>query len=415
MPKLLTLDVWLESLSEAGETLRTHPLRASLAALAMAAAVATMAIVQTGLTGLERSAREASARAFGSDSFVIAKVAASGLSRRELAQKIERNPDITRGDARFLERVARDQLLYAAIVQRGADVTAGARTFEGAAVNGTQAALFDIRDVGIARGRAFTAGEDTAGSPVVVAGASVAATLFPGADPLGQTVRIAGRGFRIVGVQALQGTAGGATLDRYVWMPITAFERAFGAPATLQIIARAAPPGGTGPAEDHARASMRARRRLGPSAADTFDVITPEASRSFVAAITGRIGAAAPPISFMALLAAIAVVTNTTLVSVSERTREIGVRRAVGAARANVVVETLAESSIVALAGGFIGIAAAAGVLAAVEGLVAFPLGLEWRTAVVSLAAAGLSGIVAGWYPARRAAALDVIDALRQE
>ncbi len=142
---------------------------------------------------------------------------------------------------------------------------------------------------------------------------------------------------------------------------------------------------------------------------------SPEASRSFVTAITERIGAAGPPISLMALIAAIVVISNTTLVSVTQRMREIGIRRAIGASRANVLVETLAESSVIALAGGAVGLAAAAGVLSLAAGSLGVPLSLEWPTTIGSLAAAGLSGVLAGWYPARRAAALDVINALRQE
>lgn len=410
-----TAAVYVEGISEALATLRSHPLRASLAGLAMAAAVATTAVVQTGLNGLARSAREASARASGSDSFVMAKVAAGTLSRRELAEKIERNPNITRSDVRFIERVANDRVLYAATAQRQADLSAGGRRFENATMNGTQATLFEIRDVGIVRGRAFTRDEEVGGAQVIVAGHDVVEALFPGVDPLGQHVRIAGRAFRIVGVQIQQGTGGGVTLDRYVWMPISVFERAFGAPASLQVFATAVDVSRTSAAEDHARVSMRARRHLGPSATDTFDIITPEASRTFVAAITQRIGAAGPPISFMALIAAIVVVTNTTLVSVTQRTREIGIRRAVGATRVNVLVETLAESSIIAIVGGLAGLAAAAGVLSVASGAVGIALALEWPAAVGGLAAAGLSGLVAGWYPARRAAALDVITALRQE
>jgi putative ABC transport system permease protein len=205
------------------------------------------------------------------------------------------------------------------------------------------------------------------------------------------------------------------TLDRYVWMPIAAFERAFGAPASVQVFARATDVSRTGEAEDHARISMRARRHLGPAADDTFDIITPEASRSFVAAITERIGAAGPPISLMALIAAIVVITNTTLVSVTQRTREIGIRRAVGANRAHVLVETLAESSVIALVGGLVGLAASAAVLAFGSRALNIPLSLEWPTALGSLAAAGLSGLVAGWYPAHHAASLDVITALRNE
>jgi len=117
----------------------------------------------------------------------------------------------------------------------------------------------------------------------------------------------------------------------------------------------------------------------------------------------------------MALIAAVVVVANTTLVSVTQRTREIGIRRAVGARRGSVVAETLAESSLVGVAGGFVGLVAAAGLLWLASGVLAVPLALEWPTMLGSLAAAGMSGIAAGWYPARRAAALNIITALRHE
>jgi putative ABC transport system permease protein len=198
-------------------------------------------------------------------------------------------------------------------------------------------------------------------------------------------------------------------------VPLIAYERTFGPAESLQVFARATDVAMTAAAEDHARISMRARRHLGPAAADTFDFITPEASRTFVSAITERLGAAGPPISLMALLAAIVVVTNTTLVSVTQRTREIGIRRAIGAGRASILVETLAESSVIALAGGLAGLAAAFVLLSLAGRSAGIPLDLEWTTAVGSLVAAALSGIVAGWYPARRASSVDVISALRQE
>jgi putative ABC transport system permease protein len=405
----------VEGISEAAQTIRNRPLRALLAGLAMSAAVATTAIVQTALNGLAQSARETSARAFGSDSFVIAKVASGNLSRRELAQKVERNPEITRPDVRFLENVAGARVIYAATTQRPADVVAGGRKFENATVNGTQAALFDIRDVGLSIGRPFTRTEEAGAAQVVVVGHGIVDALFPAGEPLGAIVRIGNRGFRIIGIQAAQGTSGGTSLDRYVWMPLGAFERTFGAASTLQVFAKAAEGARTSAAEDHAHASMRARRHLAPGSADTFDVITPEASRDFVAAITQRLGAAGPPISAMALLAAIVVVTNTTLVSVTQRTREIGIRRALGAPRASVLVETIAESSIIAIAGGAAGLLAATALMSAAARAVAIPLVLDWPTTLGSLLAAGVSGVAAGWYPARRAAGLDVIAALRQE
>jgi putative ABC transport system permease protein len=411
----VTRSLLVAGVSEALVTIRQRPIRALLAATAMAAAVATTAIVQTALDGLARSARDASARAFGSDSFVIAKVATGNLSRRELAQRLERNRDITRADVRFLETMATGRVMYAAIAQRSADVVAGGRRFDSAAINGTQAALFDIRDVGLEIGRPFTRAEEIGAVPVIVAGRAIVDALFPAGDPLGATVRIANRAFRIVGVQARQGTAGGTSLDRYVWMPLAAFERTFGPVRSLQVFAKAPDAGRTQAAEDHARATMRARRRLAPGVPDTFDVITPEASRGFVAAITERLGVAGPPIALMALLGAIVVVANTTLVSVTQRTREIGIRRALGASRVSILVETLAESIGIALIGGAAGVLIAAAVVAATSSYVAIRLVPEWPTLAGSFAAAAVAGVAAGWYPARRAASLDVITALRQE
>lgn len=400
---------------EAAGTIARNPLRSSLAALAVAAAVATTAVVQTGLDALARTARETSAKAFGADTFVIARLASGNLSRRELADKLARNPAIARNDVRYIQNIADGRVTYAATAQKNADVVLGSRKFEQATINGTQAALLNIRNIDVDEGRFFTEDEDNAGTPVCVLGRSVADALFPASDPVGQHVRIAGRAFTVVGLQARQGSAGGVSLDRYVWMPIRAFERAFGASSSLQVFARAPEPARTDAAEDHARISMRARRHLRPGQPDTFDIITPEASRTFVANITERIGAAAIPISVMALIAAMVVVTNTILVSVTQRTHEIGIRRALGASRGTVIAETLAESAIVGLVGGALGLAAGASLIALAARIARMSLAVSPTTAVVSLLAAVSAGVLAGWYPARRAASIDVVAALRHE
>jgi putative ABC transport system permease protein len=418
LPRLLSLagDVWLEAVRAAF----SHRLRSSLAALAMAAAVATIAVVVTGLDGVARYARLTSARTFGSDTFVVAQVVSGQLSRRELAERLARNPPITRADVRFLTRVAGEDVLYAPTAQRTADASSGARRFEDAAINGTASTLIDIRALDIGEGRFFTADEDRRAAQVAVIGADVAETLFPARSPLGGAIRIGGKRFGVVGVLSRQGTAGGVTLDRYVYLPIAAYERTFGAPATLQVFARAREAAivddrTTLEAQERARVGMRARRQLRPGRADTFDVLTPEAARSFVLNLSQRIGAAAPSISLMALVAAMVVVANTALVSVTQRTREIGVRRALGATRRRIVGEVVVESSLTALAGGAVGLAAAFGVLTLASGPLGVPLPLTAGTTAASLGAAGLAGVAAGWLPARRAAEVDVIAALRLE
>ena len=405
-----------EAARQALATLRGHPLRSSLGGLAITVAVATIAIVVTALDAVGDFARSSAARAFGSDSFVVAQIASPGqISRRELERKLSRNPAIRRADLRFLDRHADRRVIYAPSAQRNGEAIAGSRRYDYAAFTGTSDELALIRDLGIDRGRFFTEQEAVQAAQVAVIGADVAEALFPAADPLGRTIRVGGRGFRVIGVQARLGSSGGASLDRYVWMPLVAFERTFGPPQTLQVFARAVEPGQTAAAEDRARATMRARRQLGPGVDDTFDILTPEAARDFVQRISERIGVAAVPISIMALLAAVVVVTNTVLVSVSQRTREIGVRRALGATRRQVMLEVLAESSLVALAGGSAGLVLVWLLVGAASGVAGVPLGLRWSTVGWSLAAASASGLVAGWYPARRAVRIDVVAALRQD
>ncbi|MEZ5416870.1 MAG: ABC transporter permease [Vicinamibacterales bacterium] len=393
-----------------------HRLRSSLGALAIAAAVATIVVVVAALDGVAAYARTTTARAFGSDTFLLAQVASPGrVSRRELQQQLQRNPPIRRVELAALERLAGGLVEYAPNAQTTAEVAAGGRTFENGAITGTWSTLADLRDLGIARGRFFRPDEDRSGALVAVIGADVADALFPSRDPLGQSIRLAGRRFEVIGLQDRLGNSGGASLDRYVWIPLSAYERAFGAPRSLQIFARTSPGRPSVDGEDRARISLRATRSLGPGTADTFDLLTPDAARSFVLNLSQRIGAAAGPISAMALLAAIVVVTNTVLVSVTTRTREIGVRRALGAGRTQILQEVLAEAVVVSVVGGAVGVAVAWGLVSVLASALDVPIAVRASTLAVALSAAAASGIAAGWYPARRATRLDVIAALRTE
>lgn len=414
MPTLAQVTRLHAAAAQAASTARGHPLRSLLAALAIAAAVATMLLVTAGLEGVQQYALAVGARTVGSDTFVIAQVVPGQLSRQALAEKLRRNPPIRRSDVRYLDRVTGETRLVAPTVQRSADITAGGRRYEGANVNGTTSELSRIRDLDIGQGRFFLPAEDQRATQVVVIGAEIATTLFAAADPLGETVRIAGRGFRVIGLVRPQGTGGGVSLDRYVYIPLTSFERAFGAPATLQVFA-------TGrevsfeEAEGAARAGMRARRRLQPGRADTFDILSPEAARTFVLRLSDRIGAAAVPIALMALLTAIVVVTNTVLVSVAQRTREIGIRRALGATRRAVTSEVVAKAVLTTVLGGAVGILGAWAILSVAGRLTGLDLPVRATTAVWSLLAAGGAGMVAGWYPARVAARIDPIEAVHHE
>lgn len=408
--------VLLEAVRQAAASATGNPLRSGLAALAVGVAVAAVVVVVTAIDGVERYARTVGARAFGSQTFLVAQIASSGrVNRRELAEKLQRNPPVRRNDLRFLEQQTGARLRIASTSQVTGDVTNGGRTFENAVLVGTTASLADLRDLGIGTGRFFTREEERRGASVAIVGAEIAETLFPSGVPQQPTLRLAGRRFDIIGIQQRLGSSGGGTLDRSVYIPWPAFERAVGAPTSLNVFASPVDVADTSVAEDLARAAMRARRQLLPGVADTFDILTPEAARTFVQNIASRVGAAAGPLSAMALLAAIVVVTNTMLVSVTQRTREIGVRRALGASRAQVMREVVAESLLVSLVGGMVGM----GLTAVAVSAVSAALGLETRvnvsTVVWALVAAAIAGLAAGYYPALKATRVDIITAVRTE
>ena len=406
------MGLWRAS-GQAASAAIANRLRSGLGALAIGVAVATLLVVDVALDGIQRYAELTTARTFGADTFLIAQVASPGrVSRAQLRDQLARNPPISRLESSFLQRHANGRVRYAPNAQTRADVVRADRRAELVPVTGTTSTLQELRDLNIVAGRFLTVDDDQRGSQVAVIGADLAETLFPDQNPVGGTVRLAGRRFEIIGVQ---GRIGSGSLDKYVWIPIRAFERAFGAPRSLQLFAADAAGGGSALAEDHARISLRAARALRPGVADTFDLLAPEAARGFVANLSTRIGAAAVPISLMALLAAIVVVANTILVSVTQRTREIGLRRALGARRADIVREVLAEAVILAMAGGALGTAGVTVAVAAISPAVPVPLIIAPSTLALALVAAAGSGMLAGWLPAIRATRLDVIAALRSE
>src|SRR5436190_3752085 len=212
------------------DSIRAHKLRSFLTLLGVIIGVASVILVGAAIEGLGVYAEQSTAKAFGSESFMVAQIAATGrLSRRELFDKIKRNKPIRTDDARFVEALAGDKVLFSPYRQHLSDVKRENLICEDSSVIGVAAAMAGIRDIGVVDGRFFTDQEDRSRAFVAVIGDTVRTTLFPGdASPLGQTVRIEGVEFTAIGVQERLGSAFGRDQDNSIYIPISAFNRMYG-------------------------------------------------------------------------------------------------------------------------------------------------------------------------------------------
>jgi putative ABC transport system permease protein len=289
---------------------------------------------------------------------------------------------------------------------------------EDSSILGAGAAMVDIRDIGVVDGRFFTDQEDRSRSFVAVIGDTVRTTLFPGdASPLNQMVHIEGIEFTVIGVQERLGSSFGRDLDNSVYIPASAFNRMYGPGNGFALFGRPRPGSGLDleGALDETRVVLRTRFHALPGQPDNFDTLTPDAIRGFIDQILGMIAAIVVPVTCISLVVGGIVIMNIMLVSVTERTREIGIRKAVGARQSDVMTQILIEAVVLASVGGAMGVALGAVVTAVLGRVFEISMHITASYVALSLAVSGVTGVVSGWYPASRAAKLDPVVALRAE
>ncbi|MBV9773661.1 MAG: ABC transporter permease [Gemmatimonadetes bacterium] len=401
-------------------TIRTQKMRAFFTVLGTVMGVTFLIAVITLIEGMNSyMEKQVAAQIFGFNTATLSRRPSINVETDPaIVREYERRPRLTFADAEWLAARMETPGFFTVVSQsfgqvRGPDGT----TVDRVMVSGASGTYFRVRDLAVEEGRIFTEDEADRGQPVVVIGREVADRLFEETNPVGRTVWMAGTPFRVVGVLEKQGSVLGLSMDNVAIAPVRSAINGSVKPRNSadQIIFKVPEPDLLAPAVAEIEGLMRIRRRLHPDTDNDFEVETPDAAIGFWKRFSGIILVALPALVGISLLVGAVVIMNIMLVAVTERTREIGLRKSLGAKPRDILLQFLVEAGTLSGAGGVLGIAAGAGLAALVAAVSPLPARLAPWSVALSLALAVGVGLAAGVYPAQRAARLDPITALRKD
>lgn len=403
---------FLELLRLALYSLQAHKLRSLLNLTGVLIAVTTIVAVISVVSGLNNYAA-GFVNQLGPNTIILAKFGL--ITSREQFLRAAKRKDMTEED---IDAVRRGTTLARRVTGRvfaGHPVYAEGRRLENMFVVGAGVEFPFMVGLEIADGRWFTDNEFRAGAAVAVVGYDIKKEIFPNVDPIGRTVKVLGKPFRIIGVMAEQGSAFGQSQDAFVAMPTPAFSKAFGKNRSIDIFLEAKNPAQREEMIDQARMVLRARMGTPFTAPDPFDVVTGEALMSLWKQVTALAFALVITISSVSLVVGGVAIANTMFASIVERTKEIGVRKAVGARRRDIRRQFLIEAVVLSLLGGVVGVTLGFLVSLLVAAASPFPTRVTPQLVITALVVAVSAGLVAGWLPAVRVSRLDPVEALRAE
>ena len=394
------------------QSILAHKLRAFLTLIGIIIGVAAVVVVGASVSGLNTYVTEKVAKLLGANHFMMARMAFQGRRTDDDFERMNRrNKRLNWDDYEWVRDHCASCAEVGVEVGNGVDLKQDGIEFPGAIVFGVTANMQEIENKTIVDGRFINPDDVNRSALVVVLGSEIKDKFFPVGSPLGRTLKVRGRPMTVIGVEESRGSFFGDSLDRHIYIPATTHLGIFGRNG-LQIHGMAATRENFQPVIEEARTSMRNKHRLKGNEEDDFGLVDVETLNQQVDQFTGSIAAVVVPITAITLIVGGIVVMNIMLVSVTERTFEIGLRKAVGATKRQILMQFLIESGMLCAFGGVIGLLTAYGVVKVITALAGITMTITIVYVVLSIGVSSIIGMLFGIYPAFKAARLNPITAL---
>ena len=403
----------LETFRLALDALRAHKLRSFLTLLGVILAVTTLVAVMSVVAGLNFYVADRVAN-LGANVFLVDRFGI--ITSYDAWIKAQKRPLITLEEFHWLHDNMKSASRVAAIDDQNVDVRSGKILLESTDVIGATSNYTELRNIGLAAGRYLTETDDLHRSPVCMIGSDVAKKFFADVDPIGKNIRAGTHTYEVVGVAEAIGTVFGQSQDNYLLIPLSTYYKEWHRQRDwITIFVQAQNTEIMDASQDEARMLLRAARHLPWEADDNFKILGSDSIMSLWKELTGNLFGVAVGLTAVFLVVGGIVIMNIMLASVTERTREIGIRRSLGARRKHIILQFLTESAVLSAVGGLIGISLAYGLVALGRAATSIPMQTPVSAVILSLVVSTGVGLFFGIYPAMRAAKLDPIEALRAD
>ena len=403
-----------EALKLALQSLWGNKMRTILTLLGVVMGVASVIMVITMVNGANSYVAN-KLSSHGADVFSISR-AAEVIMSPQAYTKYQKRKIINIEDYEAVRDSCKECAEVGAMLSQSGGVRFNGQSTTGTSIRGLTWTMLDLNSTEIAIGRGFTPADDEHAAHSVIVGYDIVDNLLGDSDPIGKEIRVDGISYNIVGVGARLGKMFGQSMDNWVAVPITTFQQTYGTHDSVSIYARGSgDAAGMDRAENDVRVLMRARRHDAPGSEDDFELETNDTYMDIWKQFTAIFFDVVVGIASISLVVGGIVIMNIMLVSVTERTREIGVRKALGARQRDVLMQFLIESATMALTGGAIGVIAGVLVAKLITLIIGFPTNVQLWSVLLGLFVSGATGIFFGVYPASKAAKLDPVVALRAE